>query len=151
MRPLVLVAITVGSMAASVAAGDPDKPKDDSEDLRGIWATVMRSVGGVIVPDDPTTGPLLTAFDRGVYLQRHGEQIVEEGRFTIDTSHTPATIDLQIKKGPEAGKRQLGIFLVEGDELKLCLAGPGVRKRPNDFHPKAGSTSLVVVCRRYRP
>jgi uncharacterized protein (TIGR03067 family) len=151
-RPLYTPAAVLAAVSALlIAAEDPGKAGRDGDDLRGIWATVQRRAGGVLLPEDPTAGPLMTAFDHGSYLQHQGERIVEEGTYEIDANQSPATIDLQIRKGPDAGKRQLGIFAVEGDELKLCLSGPGTRKRPRDFEPKTGTATLLVVCRRFRP
>jgi uncharacterized protein (TIGR03067 family) len=139
-------------LSTAALGGDETAPaKGDAEALRGVWALTSRSVGGIEVPNDPTSGPMLTAFAGDFYLQRQGESIVEEGTYTVDPGKSPATIDLQIKKGPEAGKRQLGIYEADGDSLRLCLAPPGVKRRPKDFEPRNGSSALLVVCRRFRP
>ena len=69
---------------------------------------------GAKIPDDPTAGPQLTAFDGKEYVQRKGQTIIEEGSYEVDPSKTPRSIDFVIKKGPDAGKRQLGIYELDG-------------------------------------
>jgi uncharacterized protein (TIGR03067 family) len=64
------------------------------------------------------------------------DRFVEEGTYTLDTTKMPKTIDLAIKKGPGADKRQLGLYKVEKDDLRLAFASPGRAKRPERFETK---------------
>src|SRR4051794_17911129 len=97
-----------------------------ADPVRGIWLPTSQTLNGLRVPDDRTSGATLTAYDGKSFVQRHGIEIVEEGTYTVDPTQSPATIDLVIEKGQDAGKRQLGIFKVDGDStLTVCLAAPG--------------------------
>lgn len=135
----------VALLAFAAAPARADEPADG---IKGIWAVDSLTFDGTKVPDDPTAGPMLTAFDGRQYVQRKGQTITEEGSYETDPTKSPRTIDFVIKKGDEAGKRQLGIYEVEGNTLRLCLAEPGSRKRPASF---AAPRTLVVVNTRYRP
>lgn len=143
-RPMLVALTTCLALAASTSRG-----QDTADALKGIWAVESLTFNGVRIPDDPTAGPQLTAYDGAQYVQRKGLTIVEEGSYKIDASKTPRAIDLVITKGPDAGKRQLGIYEVDGDTLRVCLAEPGSGKRPRSFDTSAGH--LVVVNTRFRP
>ncbi len=138
----------VAVVALSALAASPALGQDAADGIKGIWAVQSLSFDGVKVPDDPTAGPQLTAFDGAQYVQRKGQTITEEGSYEIDPSKSPRTIDFLIKKGGDAGKRQLGIYEVEGNTLRVCMAEPGSKKRPRTFEaPK----TVVVVNARFRP
>ena len=131
----------------AVAAADP--ARDAAESVKGVWAVESLTFNGSRVPDDPTAGPQFTAFDGKEYVQRQGQKIIEEGSYEVDTGTSPRAIDFVIKKGPDAGKRQLGIYELEDNTLRVCVAEPGSRKRPRSFEPAAGC--LVVVNKRFKP
>ncbi|GAC1473816.1 MAG: hypothetical protein NVSMB9_23110 [Isosphaeraceae bacterium] len=119
--------------------------------INGVWATTSVTIDGHRVPDDPTDGPSLLAFDKESYVQRVGSRIVDEGTYKVDAGKSYRTIDLHLKTGPEAGKRQLGIYRIEGETLTLCLASPGEEKRPRDFEEKGGMIHVIIVSRRFTP
>jgi uncharacterized protein (TIGR03067 family) len=143
---LTLVALTTFFALATARTAPAQGPADA---IKGIWSVDSLTFNGVKIPDDPTAGAQLTAYDGSQYVQRKGLTIVEEGSYEVDASKTPGAIDLIIKKGPDAGKRQLGIYQVDGDTLRVCLAEPGSKKRPRSFDASAGH--LLVVNTRFRP
>ena len=57
-------------------------------------------------------------------------------------SKKPKTIDYDVIDGPTKGKKQLGIYELEGDTVKFCFAKPD-SERPTDFKPGEGRTSSV--------
>ena len=141
-----VVALTPLLLASSARAGD-----DAAGAIKGIWAVETMSFDGVKVTDDPTAGPQLTAFDGTNYVQRKGSLITEEGTYELDPSKSPKSIDFVITKGPDAGKRQLGIYEVDSTTLRVCVAEPGGKKRPKGFDSGPGSRQLLVVTKRFRP
>ena len=116
---------------------------------QGIWAVESMSFNGTRLPDDPTAGAKLTAFDGKDYVQRHGQAIVEEGTYEVDPSKTPAAIDFVIKKGPDAGKRQLGIYELEGNTLRVCAVRARFQEAAEVVRRRSGC--LLVVNKRFRP
>ena len=50
-------------------------------------------------------------------------------------------------EGFSAGKKQLGIYEVEGDTFKACFSKPG-DERPTDFTSKPGDGRTVSVWKR---
>ena len=137
----VLVLAAVGLIAA-------DEPKkDDTEAFKGKWATVSIKVAGQDAPADEIKKLKLT-FDAKTYTNIVGDQTVEEGDYAIDSSKTPKTIDFDIKKGPDQGKKQLGIYKVEGDKLIMVVALPGSTERPKSWKPAASENMIEATFER---
>lgn len=144
MKPLPIAIALLAPLLT--AAGDAPAEADR---IKGIWSALSVTIDGVRQPDDPTRGPVQIAFDGSSYLQRQGEKIVEEGDYEIGSGGEAGAIDLVISRGEFAGKRQLGVYRLSGNELTVCIAQPGARSRPKDF--KAGAGRALVVLKRYRP
>ncbi len=124
-------------------------PASSAGAIKGIWAVESLTLDGNAIPNDPTAGAQLTAFDGSEYVQRQGGNITEEGVYEVAPSKSPKTIDFLIqRKGPDSGKRQLGIYEIDGNTLRVCVVAPGVTKRPKNFDAPG---SLVVINRRYKP
>ena len=70
----------------------------------------------------------------------------EAGTFTLDPSRKPKGIDVT----PEDGKPILGIYQIDGDTHKVCLAEPG-RERPTEFTTQPESGRSLYVMRRAKP
>lgn len=47
--------------------------------------------------------------------------------------------------------RTRGIYLLAGDILMVCLAGPDAKSRPTDFSSPEGSNNLLMTLKRVRP
>ena len=118
-------AIVMTCLGTLAPASEPDGRGDV---IKGIWATVSVTAGGVKQPDDPTGGPSLTAYDGTNYVQRKGLDVIEEGSYLVDPTKNPATIDFLVTKGPDAGKTQLGIYKLDGSTLKNWLRPGGPRE-----------------------
>ncbi len=73
-----------------------------------------------------------------------------KAKITVDPSRKPRTIDYQMTEGFTKGKRQLGIYEVDGDTFKACFGKPGA-ERPTDFASKPGDGSTLSVWKRGKP
>lgn len=74
-------------------------------------------------------------------------QLYFKAKITIDPSKKPKTIDYQMTDGVTKGKRQLGIYEVDGDTFKSSFARPDAA-RPKDFASKPGDGHTVSVWKR---
>jgi uncharacterized protein (TIGR03067 family) len=77
-------------------------------------------------------------------------QIFLKAKFSIDPSKAPKTIDYQMTEGFTKGKKQLGIYELDGDTFKSCFARPGA-ERPTDFTSKPGDGRTLSVWKRQKP
>jgi uncharacterized protein (TIGR03067 family) len=143
----VAAAIFVLSAVGFVAADDAKK--DDAELLKGKWKAVSISMGGEPVPDEVVKDFKMN-FDGKEYKNTAGD-MVEEGSYTIDASKSPKTIDFDIKTGPDAGKRQLGIYKIEGEKLTMVVARAGSDERPKSFTVDPDSTIVEIVLEKVKP
>jgi len=136
------------SAVGFLAAQDPKK--DEADTLKGKWSAVTIAVGGKPAQDEVVKAFKLTIDDK-TYTHLLGTEVVEEGGYKIDASKSPKTIDFDIKKGPDAGKRQLGIYMVEGDKLTMVVANAGSEDRPKSFKVDPESLIVEIVFEKAKP
>lgn len=140
--------LVLSSVCCSLGADTPTK--DDGKGLKGDWTIVSVTIGDRSAPADMVKG-LTTSFDERAYTNRSHNEVVEQGTYRLDTEKSPWTIDFAVTKGPEAGKRQLGLVALDGKTLTLCVADAGSPRRPTSLEPKADSQATVVVMKRSLP
>ena len=141
-------AVVLLSAVAFIAADEPKK--DDAEALKGNWSAVSLKEGGRSAPDD-LIKKFKASFDGKGYTNIVEGDVIEVGDYTIDASKTPKTIDFDIKKGQGEGKKQLGIFQIDGDKLTLVVAVPGSPDRPKSIKPENADPVSELVLERAKP
>ena len=90
-------------------------------------------------------------FDDKTYTNMVAKEAIEEGTYTIDASKTPKTIDFEIKKGRDEGKKQLGIYKIDGEKIAFVLAAPGATTRPKSFMVDPAESLIEVALVRAKP
>jgi uncharacterized protein (TIGR03067 family) len=133
------------STVTLLAAGAP--ASDDVEALKGSWSGVSLTQGGKSAPEDLIT-KFKAKFDGRNYINLADGEVVEEGGYSIDATKTPKTIDFEIRKGEGQGKKQLGIFQIDGDKLTLVVADPGSIDRPKSIKLEKTDPYVAVVLKR---
>lgn len=133
-----------------LAADDPaDQVKNDMARLEGEWSMVSGEISGKAMPDAFLKGSRRVAKD-GVTTVTIGGTPFMKAKFTIDPSKKPKTIDYLMLEGLTKGKKQLGIYELDGDTVKFCFASPG-KDRPKDFTSKEGSGHTLSVWKKNTP
>ncbi len=122
--------------------------KDEGKSPIGDWTIIAIKSMGRSAPDDLIKGLTVTFNAQKSYAIKAKDQVVEQGRYQINTAKTPWTIDFAIEKGSDAGKHQLGIFTIDGETLTLSVAEAGSEKRPTTLDSKADTPGLTYVLRR---
>jgi uncharacterized protein (TIGR03067 family) len=120
------------------AAGDLAK-------VQGTWKRSAAEVDGKKTPEDELARTTLT-ITGDAYVLKTGEQ-TRKGTIKLDGTKTPKQIDLISAEGPNKGKSLLGIYELQGDTFRYCLAMPG-KARPTEFSAGAGSGQGLYVNRR---
>lgn len=69
----------------------------------------------------------------------------EKGKFKFNPSVTPAQIDVDITEGTDAGKKQVGIYVLKDDTLKMCFAKAGETTRPEKFEAKEDGSIILFA------
>ena len=130
-----------------IAADEPKK--DDSETFKGNWSIRSITIDGRAAPEDLVKN-FRCQFDEKTYNDKVAGEVIEEGSYTIDASRAPKTIDFDIKKGPKEGKRQLGIYKIDGDRITLVMTQAGSTARPKSFKTEPGDSLVEVVLERVK-
>lgn len=125
VRALLLVA---AGFSVAFDAKD-DAVKNELKKLEGTWLIVSGAEKGKELPKE--------AVDVGTQFQFAGNKFTmsvmkfkesQQGTFTTDPAKKLKEIDIKV------GDREFrGIYLLEGDTLKLCMVRDKDAKRPTDF------------------
>jgi uncharacterized protein (TIGR03067 family) len=129
-----------------IAADAPkDSGKQDLERLEGTWVATSAEANGEAFSDEATKSMKLVVKGDKYTFTMGGEH--EKGTLKLDPTKKPKTIDIHITEGTEKGKTQLGLYELEGDTLKVCVA-EAEKDRPKEFGSKEGSGHGLLVFKR---
>jgi uncharacterized protein (TIGR03067 family) len=110
--------------------------RDDLELLQGAWSVTSLEVEGQESPDSMLTDAQVVI--KGNRFTTTGMGAVYKGTLKLDPSRRPSQIDMKFEAGPEKGNTNLGIYKIDGNTWKLCLATRG-SVRPSKFASTPGS------------
>jgi uncharacterized protein (TIGR03067 family) len=143
-----LGALTAIVVPVALAADDP-AIKKDLEQLQGEWSMVSGSADGQSMPGEMLkqmkrvcTGDVATVTMDG--------QVFLKAKITLDASKKPKTIDYQMIDGFTKGKKQLGIYEIDGDTFKSSFSAAGT-ERPKDFTSQPNDGRTVSIWKREKP
>jgi uncharacterized protein (TIGR03067 family) len=136
----VLAVLLVGADAPQDAA------KAEMARLEGEWSMVSGEIDRQPLPEEMVKTAKRVAKD-GETTVTIGGQLFMKAKFTVDPTKKPKAIDYEFTGGPTKGKKQLGIYELDGDTAKFCFASPG-QDRPTDFTTKEGSGRTLSVWKR---
>jgi len=142
---VLLIGLTAA--AISVARADDDQAvKKDMAGLQGVWSMVSGSADGQAMPDQMLKQSKRVCQGDETTTTVAG-RLFMKAKITIDPSKKPKTIDYEMTEGFTKGKKQLGIYELEGDTFKACFGAPGA-ERPADFTSKPGDRRTLSVWKR---
>jgi len=134
---------------ASVQAADTEVAKEDLAKLQGEWSMVSGSADGQPMPENMLKEMKRTCHGDEATTTMSG-QVIIKARISLDPSRNPKTINYQMTGGFTQGKKQLGIYEVNGDMFRSCFGKPGA-ERPTDFTSRPGDGRTLSVWRRDKP
>jgi RNA polymerase sigma factor (sigma-70 family) len=131
-----------------IKKADDAKPKEksDLDKFQGTWDVTGYERNG---EKFPVTAITFTGDNMKRYAAV-GDPLPSRPEWTIklDPSKKPKAVDATVLTGPLKGKTRLGIYQIEGDELKLCLPRPDVKERPTEFKATEGSQLELITLKR---
>lgn len=143
----VLVALIVAALAGGAWRGASFAQPGGQVD--GTWTAVTAERNGT--PADELKGNRLTFAGDTFVIQRDGKTLYK-GTFKADPTRTPAHIDFHHTGGELMGKTWRGVYVLEGDTLRVADNAPDMAKpRPTALTAKAGSGHVMVVFKRAAP
>jgi uncharacterized protein (TIGR03067 family) len=146
---------TVWKRLPTVKPADSDNAsRAEMGKFQGTWVAVSLINNGKTLlddktsrKDDPTTK---LAYEGNHWLVKSGDKTFATGVFKVDATKTPKEIDILDESGVMNDKAKLGIYELEGDHYKYCLA-PAGKPRPMEFSSKEGSGVSLGVSKREKP
>jgi uncharacterized protein (TIGR03067 family) len=143
---LAVVALVPWFAQAIAAEASKDAVRKEMAKFEGTWKFVSIEMEGAKLAEEQVkqSGKMVI---RGNKFTIPSGDVPYRGTFKVDVSSKPKQIDVSFTEGPEKGKSLLGIYELEGDTYKVCLAFPG-KPRPKAFATKAGSGCVLEVLKR---
>ncbi len=143
MNPRVLLAC---GLVFLLAAGDSDEAvKKELARFEGTWKYVSIETDNAKIPEEALKHPRCKIVgDKFTVTEENNSY---SGTLKIDPTKKPKIIDVTFTDGPEKGKTSLGIYELEGDDLKACIDPEG-KTRPTEFALKPGSGFFLEVLKR---
>jgi uncharacterized protein (TIGR03067 family) len=123
--------------------------RDELRKLQGSWEIESQEEDGKLLSEKELKGRTI-CFSINVFLMRQNTSLIQLGKLDLNPSKSPKSINAKVDKGKQQGDTLPGIYLIEGDTLKICLNADG-EARPKEFKsdPKSGLT--LLVCKRLKP
>jgi uncharacterized protein (TIGR03067 family) len=131
---IISLSILFVSMSGSLLGEEPPK-------IEGRWKVVSVELAGM-----PVSGlkdaELVLENNKKIFTLP--DKRVEKGTYRLDSSKQPSEID-STTEGRDGTEK--GIFVVEGDTLKFCLATQG-GPRPKEFATKKDTDQILIILSR---
>jgi uncharacterized protein (TIGR03067 family) len=137
IHKLLLIALATFAFSL-VRAADDEAAKRDLAQLQGEWTMVSGSANGEAMPEEMRKGMKRLCKGDEITVMM-GENVFLKAKLTLDPSKKPKTIDYEMTEGYTKGKKQLGIYELNGDTFKACFNSPGA-ERPTEFKSGDGLT-----------
>ena len=143
IQTAVLIALAALSLAW---AEENEAVKKDLALLQGEWSMVSGSADGQPLPEEMRK-QMKRVCKGDETTTTMGGQVFMKAKIAVDPSKKPRTIDYEMTEGFTKGKKQLGIYEVDGDTFKSCFGSPGA-ERPADFTTKPGDGRTLSIWKR---
>jgi uncharacterized protein (TIGR03067 family) len=143
---LISLFAAVGSPAADGVAKEEAVAKD-LQAFKGTWRLISKEVDGKKFSEEEIQDVIATNDGAGKVSVRHGDKVFNEGTVKLDPTKKPRAIDVTFIEGERKGQMVLGIYEIEDDAFRVCVARPG-DERPAEFSAKAGSGRTLITYRR---
>jgi uncharacterized protein (TIGR03067 family) len=146
MKTRLLLVLSAGLFLAA----DDEAVKKEYKNFTGTWTIVSIEIEGMKQPDEIVKGypKLLLKGDQFTMDSPGG---AHKGTYKVDLAKKPKQMDITFTDGPEKGKTLLGIYELNGDTYKVCLAMADNKNRPTEFASKPGSGNVLEVLKREKP
>src|SRR5262249_14852105 len=136
MRQILCVLVVLTGPVLRAADTDDDVRKE-LKALQGKWKAVALEAGGKPLPKEMVPDFLYVVGADGKATGKMGK-VEYQAKVIVDPKKNPKTIDNVHETGAHKGKKQFGIYKVEGGKWVVCITAPGAKEsdRPKSFDKK---------------
>jgi uncharacterized protein (TIGR03067 family) len=146
----VLAIVSLFAAVRSQAADGKANEKTVAKELqafKGTWRLNSKEEDGKKFSEEEIKDIIGTGDGLGRFSVRRGDKILGEANVKLDPTKKPKRIDVSFTEGMHKGQTVLGIYEIESDAFRVCIARVG-DERPAEFSAKAGSGRTLVVYKR---
>ena len=148
MKSLLLTGLTgvCVAMTSPLVANDGD---DGAKALQGVWAAASMEADGTPAPAKDVERMRFTFKENKLLIRGNFRDDREQSAYKVDPKQSPKQLDFT---PPKEQKPILGIYEVNGDELKVCLRHASSSDgRPTEFATKPDSKLVLIVFKKQKP
>lgn len=149
MHRIICVLVVLTAPVLLAADADEDVRKELAA-LQGKWKAVGAEAGGKQVPKEAIMDFtfIVGADGKSTAKMAQGEY---SATITVDPKQDPKTIDNLHESGGQKGKKQYGVYKLEGDKWTVCMTRSGAAEadRPKDFATQ-NTANVVFVFERIK-
>jgi uncharacterized protein (TIGR03067 family) len=154
MKTIAILILLTGPLSPREGPQEADLSKNDLAKLTGTWVSISLVSDGKTLIDEKTPpaerARTKLVYDGNKWMVKVGDKIVANGIIAIDATKTPKEIDVTDGSGTRNEKTRLGIYELDGDTYRYCIAAPGA-PRPQGFVSRAGTRHSLGVSKREKP
>jgi uncharacterized protein (TIGR03067 family) len=140
-----LISAALLSLVLSAGALRGDDAEKDLDQLQGAWDVTAMEAEGKPVPLEAMKE--IVMFKGEVMVVNGPGFKATEHRIKLDPAQKPKTLDATPTSDGK-GRLSLGIYQLNGDEMKLCLPIGLRTERPTEFKSAEGSNLVVMTLKR---
>ncbi len=144
MRATLGTALAVALAVSITRAGD--EARKDLEQMQGTWTITLMEEKGEKVPDAVIKEMSAEIKGDKLSISEKGKVVIEL-QFQLDPARKPREVDFTYLAGEDKGKKELGIYEIEGDTVKFCV-NEGAKDRPKEFKTAKDTNLNLVVFKR---
>jgi len=123
----------------------PERSEAEKKELEKVTGTWVQA-GDNVPPENAKVRLIYTGRE---FVGRLGEKVLFRGSVTLDPTQNPKAIDLILDSGPNKGKVSLGVYELDRDSYRGCLAAPG-KPRPTLLSSEPGRGQQRFAFRRVK-
>jgi uncharacterized protein (TIGR03067 family) len=127
--------LLAASPALAFAQGD-DATKEELKKLQGSWKVTSMIIDGMDqkLPDGQS---VVFVIKDATVKQMVGDVVAMEGKFEVNSKANPKQITLIADNGPNKGKKDMAVYILEGDTFKVAgYTGDASLEKRLDAFPK---------------
>jgi uncharacterized protein (TIGR03067 family) len=135
------------TMSPSVSADQSEK-KSLLEQLEGEYEVIGIEYSGELVRLE-MSGRIVIKANKLTQIFKSAKSVTPRHyTISVDSTKTPAWIDLKSQDEAKKGETLLGVITIECDVIKVCYNTSSGQKRPTEFKTSNDSEYLLLKARR---
>lgn len=136
MKSYFLMVLLLGLLSRTGPA--KEDAESDAEKFQGKWKVVSAEEGGRKTPDEAIKDfKMIITREKIRYKFRDDTKV---STYKLDSTKNPKWCDIT-----DDVHTSLGIYQLEGDQLKICVPNMGVKERSTAFESKPNSVNYLLI------